>query len=79
MAAEVDCTILKDYSLFLEVTKVFALKGKELRTVELMAGGVARVRLSETVIPAAEVSSVVLLVALTCCGTVVLKQTAVPP
>ncbi len=46
--------------------KVFALKGKLLRTVELMAGGAARVRLDETVIPAAEASWVVLLVAFTC-------------
>jgi hypothetical protein len=50
IAELVPCTMRKASS-FLEVMKSLPLKGRLMRTDWLMAGGVARVRLGETVTP----------------------------
>lgn len=79
VAAVVAWTILKDYNLLLDVMKTLLLKRRVLTTVSLIAGGGAKVMVEEILMPAALASSVVLLVELMAWGTVVLKQTAVPP
>lgn len=70
---------MKDSSRLLAVIKVLELVGSVERTVELMAGGVARVSEAETVIPAELARAVVLVLELVDCGVLLLKQSEVPP
>lgn len=71
--------MVKDSSRSLAVMKVLELEGSVERTVELIAGGVARVRETETVIPAELARAVVLVLELVDCGVLLLKQAEVPP
>lgn len=79
VAYEADCVIVKDSSLLLAVMKVLELVGSVERTVELIAGGVARVREAATVIPAELAMAVELVLELVACGVLLLKQEEVPP
>ena len=79
VAEDADCVIVKDSSLLLAVMKILELVGSVERTVELIAGGVARVSEAETVIPAELAMAVELVLELVACGVLLLKQEEVPP
>lgn len=70
---------MRKASSFLDVMKSLPLKGRLMRTDWLMAGGVARVRLGETVTPVLLINCVVFVVVLTDRLKLELKQEAVPP
>jgi hypothetical protein len=70
---------MRKASSFLDVTKSLPLKGRLMRTDWLMAGGVASVRLGETVTPVLLMSCVVFVVVLTLTVKLELKQAAFPP
>lgn len=78
--AELVFWTMRKASSFLDVTKLLPLKGRLMRTDWLMAGGVAKVRLGEMVIPVLLMSWVVLVaVVLVEMVKLELKQEAVPP
>ncbi len=66
-------------SILVEVMNTLELKGSVVSTVELIDGGVARVRVGEMVMPAVLASCEVLVVELMELEALRLKHDAVPP